>query len=184
MTLLSSLKIPLETTMPEFKLCDPKGNNYQGTKLFGEKGLLIVFTCNHCPYANAIWPRVINIAAESKALGINTIAINPNIHPEYPDDAPEKMIEKIEELKIEFPYLVDKAQQVAKDFKAQCTPDIYLFDKDKKLTYHGRIDDNWQDETKVIRHELKEAVDAMAAGSQVEKRQTPSMGCSIKWLKK
>lgn len=168
--------------MPDFQLSDPKGNSYKGNELFGEKGLLLVFTCNHCPYANAIWPRVVNVANNAKTLGINTVAINPNIHPEYPDDAPEKMIEKIEALKINFPYLVDKTQQVAKDFKAQCTPDIYLFDKDRRLVYHGRIDDNWQDETKVTRHELKIAIEAMAAGNLIERRQTPSMGCSIKWL--
>ena len=112
---------------------------------------------------------------------INTIAINPNIRPDLPEDAPEKMGEKVKELGIDFPYLADETQRVAKSFKAQCTPDIYLFDKDQKLVYHGRIDDNWQDETKVTREELKEALNKHASGLPVDPTQKPSMGCSIKW---
>ena len=182
MSLQASLKIPLDTPIPEFQLKDPKGQEFNSQNLFGKKGLLIAFTCNHCPYAIAVWPRIIHLAKHAEALGINTAAINPNINPKYPDDAPDKMIEKVEELGIPFPYLVDDTQKVAKDFKAQCTPDIYLFDGDKKLVYHGRIDDNWQDETKVTHQELREAIDTLAAGKQVERRQMPSMGCSIKWL--
>ena len=91
------------------------------------------------------------------------------------------MIEKIKELQIEFPYLVDENQGTAKAFRAQCTPDIYLFNKNKELVYHGRIDDNWKDEDAVTREELKEALNNMAAGIPVDPKQRPSMGCSIKW---
>jgi len=181
MALLESVKIPLGTTMPDFGLKDPFGKSHKAAQLYGERGLLVVFTCNHCPYALAVWPRVIRLARYGKGMRVNTVAINPNINPDFPDDAPDKMIVKIKELGIDFPYLVDESQKTAEAFRAQCTPDIYLFDKDKKLVYHGRIDDNWKDESAVTREELKEAMNNMAAGRPVEPRQNPSMGCSIKW---
>jgi len=181
MALMYSVDVPLGTRMPDFELKDPFGNVYKSDDLYGDKGLLVVFTCNHCPYAIAVWPRLIRLSKYAKELGINTVAINPNIHPNYPEDAPEKMIEKIKEWGIPFPYLIDETQEVAKAFKAQCTPDIYLFDKDHKLVYHGRIDDNWQDESKVTKEELKEAITNLAEGKQINPVQYPSMGCSIKW---
>ena len=181
MALLESIKIPLGTKISEFELKDPHGKAYKSSGLFGERGLLVVFTCNHCPYAIAVWPRVIRLAEYGKGMRVNTIAINPNINPEYPDDAPPKMIEKIKSFKITFPYLVDETQEAAKAFRAQCTPDIYLFNKNKELVYHGRIDDNWQDEDKVTREELKEALNNLAAGLPIASKQMPSMGCSIKW---
>jgi peroxiredoxin len=182
MALLESIKIPLGTVMPDFELKDAFGKSYKGSELFGDRGLLIVFTCNHCPYALAVWPRVLRLAKYGKGMRVNTVAINPNINPEFPDDAPDKMIVKIKELGIDFPYLVDESQKVAESFRAQCTPDIYLFDKDRKLVYHGRIDDNWKDEESVTREELKEAMNNMAAGRPVNPKQNPSMGCSIKWV--
>lgn len=181
MALLESIKIPLGTKIPEFQLNDPAGKCYKSAELFGERGLLVVFTCNHCPYALAVWPRVIRLASYAKGMRVGTVAINPNINPDFPDDSPPKMIEKIKELSITFPYLVDETQQVAKDFRAQCTPDIYLFNKNKELVYHGRIDDNWKDEEAVTREELKEAMNNLAAGLPVDPKQKPSMGCSIKW---
>ncbi len=181
MALLESIKIPLGTVMPAFELNDPFGKSYKGAELFGDRGLLVVFTCNHCPYALAVWPRVVRLAGYAKGMRVNTVAINPNINPDFPDDAPDKMIVKIKELGLEFPYLIDESQQTAEAFRAQCTPDIYLFNKDKQLAYHGRIDDNWKDEDAVTREELKEAMNNMAAGRPVNVKQNPSMGCSIKW---
>ena len=181
MALLESIMVALGTKIPKFEIKDPLGKNYKSDELFAAKGLLISFTCNHCPYALAVWPRFIRLARHAAKLGINTVAINPNINPDYPDDSPENMVKKIKELGIDFPYLVDETQSIAKTFKAQCTPDIYLFNGKKELVYHGRIDDNWQDESKVKRQELKEAIDSLAAGKPVSKEQKPSMGCSIKW---
>ncbi len=181
MALLESIKIPLGTKISDFELKDPHGKSYKSTEVFGERGLLVVFTCNHCPYAIAVWPRVVRLANYAKGMRVGTVAINPNINPEFSDDAPPKMIEKIKELKIEFPYLVDEKQDIARAFRAQCTPDIYLFNKNKELVYHGRIDDNWKDEDAVTREELKEALNNMAAGLPVDLKQKPSMGCSIKW---
>jgi len=168
--------------MPVFSLQDAYGKEYNSEDLIGEKGLLIAFTCNHCPYAQAVWERFVHIAEQAKKLGINAVAINPNIHPDFPEDSPEEMKKLIQRLEIKFPYLVDETQKVAKDFKAQCTPDIYLLEKDGKLVYHGRIDDNWQDESKVTSHELLAAVNALANALPIDQEQKPSMGCSIKWM--
>jgi peroxiredoxin len=181
MALLESIVVPLGTKMPAFELKDPHGKSYRSGDLYNKKGLLLVFTCNHCPYAIAVWPRLLQLAKHAKTLGINTVGINPNIHPNYPEDAPERMIMKIKEWGIDFPYLVDETQKVAEVFKAQCTPDIYLFNSNQELVYHGRIDDNWQDETKVTRTELKEAIENLTSGRPISKDQKPSMGCSIKW---
>ena len=181
MALLESVLIPLGSPMPDFELKDPDGKNYKSKDLYGERGLLIIFTCNHCPYAMAVWPRVIRLAKYAKGMRIHTMAINPNIHPDFPQDSSQEMKKKIKEWGIDFPYLVDETQKVAKSFKAQCTPDIYLFGKDHKLVYHGRIDDNWQDEKKVTREELKEALNDYASGKGVSPEQKPSMGYSIKW---
>lgn len=181
MALVESVKINLGTEMPNFKLKDPDGKSYEGRSLYGKKGLLLAVTCNHCPYAVAVWPRLIRLAAHAKTLGIETVAVNPNINPGYPEDAPPRMKEKIAEWGIPFPYLVDETQETARALKAQCTPDIYLFDKDRKLAYHGRIDDNWKEESKVTREELRTAIEALAAGKPVPEEQMPSMGCSIKW---
>lgn len=181
MALLESVKIPLGTVMPAFELKDPSGKVFRSDALYGERGLLLVFTCNHCPYANAVWPRLVRLGTYAAGMRMGVAAVNPNINPAYPDDGPEKMLLKIGELGITFPYLVDETQAVARAFKAQCTPDVYLFDKDKKLVYHGRIDDNWKDEEAVTREELKEAMNNMVAGLPVDKKQFPSMGCSIKW---
>lgn len=180
---VESLEIPLGTQLPAFELSDPEGRSFKSAELMGTKGLLVIFTCNHCPYAKAVWPRTLRIAEEAKKLGVNTVGINPNIHPNYPEDAPEVMKQKIREWNINFPYLIDKTQNVAAEYKAQCTPDLYLFDDKKKLVYHGRVDDNWQDESKVTRHELMQAVSNLAEGKPVDQKQYPSMGCSIKWRK-
>lgn len=181
MAVIESIDIPLGTQMPVFDLPDPQGKKHQSDQLYGNKGLLVAFTCNHCPYAIAVWPRLTQLTEYAKNLGINSVGINPNIHPNYPEDAPEKMIEKIKEWKIEFPYLVDASQKIAQNFKAQCTPDLYLFDATHKLVYHGRFDDNWKEPAKVKRQELKEALENLAAGKKINPDQKPSMGCSIKW---
>lgn len=181
MALVESQEIPLGTPMPSFHLKDPFGRAHAGDELFGDQGLLVVFTCNHCPYANAQWPRVVGLARFGRRIGINTVAINANIHPDYPADAPAKMKDKIAELGIDFPYLVDDTQDVARAFGAQCTPDPFLFDAGRRLVYHGRIDDSWRDEAGVTRQELREAMENLVAGRPISQQQHPAMGCSIKW---
>ena len=179
---VESIEIPVGTTLIPFELKDTNSTLFRSDRLAGPKGLLVIFTCNHCPYAKAVWPRTIRLAQYAKGLGINTVAINPNINPDYPEDAPEVMKQKIKEWGIPFPYLIDETQEIARKYKAQCTPDIYLFDEKKNLAYHGRVDDNWQDESKVTKEELKEAITNVAAGKPAAAKQYPSIGCSIKWM--
>ena len=181
MALVESVNIRPGTMMPGFELKDPYGKIYKSGQTYGKKGLLVAFTCNHCPYAQAVWPRLIKLAKEASQLGIGTVGVNPNIHPGYPEDAPERMKEKIKEWGINFPYLVDETQEIARTFQAQCTPDLYLFDSAHKLVYHGRLDDNWKDEAQVKKQELKEAIQNLAVGKSIVGKQYPSMGCCIKW---
>jgi peroxiredoxin len=176
-----SVDIPLGTKMPKFILKDSDGVIQVSDYTVGNKGLLVVFTCNHCPYARAVWPRMIRLGRYAMEREINVLAINPNINPKYPDDAPDEMGKKIKEWGIPFPYLIDDTQKVARAFDAQCTPDIYLFDAEQKLVYHGRIDDNWQEESKVTKEELKDAITNLAAGKSITGKQISSIGCSIKW---
>ena len=181
MALLESKSLTLGTAMPPISLEDTHGNPFNSHTQNGPKGLLVAFTCNHCPYAIAVWPRLIKLARDAESKGIQTVAINPNIHPHYPDDSPEAMGQKVTEWDIPFPYLIDKKQSVAKSFDAQCTPDIYLLNHEHCLVYHGRIDDNWQDESHVTREELRTAIDALSQGLAIPDKQYPCMGCSIKW---
>jgi peroxiredoxin len=181
MSLVESTTVPLGSPLPEIILKDPQGQSHTDITLMGKKGLLIAFTCNHCPYAIAVWPRLVALANLAKKHGINTAAINPNIHPDYPQDGPDEMIKKTKEWNISFPYLIDSSQGVSRSFDAQCTPDLYLFNHDGKLIYHGRIDDNWQDEKKVTKHELKTAILNLSETRPIDPIQFPSMGCSIKW---
>jgi len=181
MALVESLALTLGTQLPSFKLPDPSGALKGSQEEMGEKGLLIVFTCNHCPYAIAIWERLIALSKWAKPLGVSTIAVNPNIHPNYPDDSPEKMQEKIVAWRIPFPYLVDDSQEIAKAYHAQCTPDLYLLDSKHRLVYHGRLDNNWKEPEKVTQQELRDAIAAFSAGQNITATQYPSMGCSIKW---
>ncbi|HKI59910.1 MAG TPA: thioredoxin family protein [Mariprofundaceae bacterium] len=182
MALVGSIHVEQGSKLPDFSLKDPSGAQHHSRELVGENGLLLVITCNHCPYAIAVWPRVIRLAREIRAKGVNTVAINPNIHPDYPADSPTAMQEKIAEWGIDFPYLADERQSVAKALAAQCTPDIYLYNGDGELYYHGRIDDYWKDESKVTQQELLPAVESMVAGGDAPSIQHPTIGCSIKWL--
>ncbi|RAP32598.1 thioredoxin family protein [Candidatus Marinamargulisbacteria bacterium SCGC AG-410-N11] len=182
MVLLESKQLTIGSKMPDFKLNTPNNESYSLTTAKGEQGLLIVFTCNHCPYAIAIWERLIELSHWAKKERVNTVAINPNINPNYPDDSPTAMAKKISEWKIPFPYLIDNTQNVAQQYQAQCTPDLYLLNKNSELYYHGRLDDNWQNPDKVQKEELKDAIQDMISNKLPPKNQNPSMGCSIKWL--
>jgi len=181
MALVASIHIDSGWRLPQVELEDVDGNAVNIQSLAGEKGLLVAFTCNHCPYAIAVWPRLIRHAATLRKQGVNTVAINPNIRPDFVEDGVPAMRDKIVEWGIDFPYLADPTQQMARTFDAQCTPDLYLFDGGMHLYYHGRIDDYWKEESKVTQQELLPAVDAMLAGKPAPQPQHPTIGCSIKW---
>lgn len=181
MALIKSADVALGTTLEHFTLEDPFGKQFSSQELFGKGGFLIAVMCNHCPYSNAIWKRLEAVSEFAKKLDITTVAINPNIHPNYPEDSPSHMIDKIKEMEIEFPYLIDEKQEVVKSLGAVCTPDIFLFDGAQKLYYHGRIDDNWRDSQSVKEEELRDAVMSLFSKQDAPKNQHPAQGCSIKW---
>jgi len=182
MALIESASIALGTPLQHFQLEDPEGILYQSEKLFGKGGFLIAVMCNHCPYSNAIWKRLVTVSEFAKKLDITTVAINPNMHPNYPEDSPAHMRDKIKEMGITFPYLIDETQVVTKSLGATCTPDLFLFDSDLKLYYHSRLDDNWQDARSVKEEELREAIMLLFSKQDAPQLQHPSMGCSIKWI--
>ena len=138
--------------------------------------LVVIFLCNHCPYVKAIIPRLNALAREFAKKNVRFVGINANDAAQYPDDSFENM----KHTPLVFDYLYDETQEVAKAYKAVCTPDVFVFDADRVLRYHGRVDDNWQDENAVTKHELRDALNALLRGEEVTK-QHPSMGCSIKW---
>jgi peroxiredoxin len=149
---------------------------------FSEKDLLIIiFMCNHCPYVKAVIKRLIALQEKFLNKKVQFIGINPNDIVAYPEDSFENMIIFYNDYKMNFPYLIDETQQTAKKYDAVCTPDIYVYNKQRILKYRGRIDDNWQDESKVTKHELDDAIKSILEGKDPDEKQNPSMGCSIKW---
>lgn len=167
--------------MIPFNLPGVDGKNYSVESFKDADILVVIFTCNHCPYARAAWPLLIDLYKDFKDKKVDFVAINPNDETAYPEDSFEVMKEKTREWGIPFPYLRDESQEIAKKYDARCTPDIYVFDKDRKLVYRGRLNDNWQEPEKVTSHDLKDAIEALLRGEQPKQPQFPSMGCSIKW---
>lgn len=142
-----------------------------------KKAFLIVFMCNHCPY---VLPKINELKKiHEDFLDLQVIAINSNNHPDYPEDNFENMQRFAIEQSLNFPYLFDETQQVAKDYGAVCTPDPFLFDKDKKLIWKGRINNGGTNEGTVS--ELYEAIKEFFETGKITKEEIPSMGCSIKW---
>ena len=158
MALMKSADIPLGKELKHFILDNAYGKPFDSKKSFEKGGMIIAIMCNHCPYSNAMWERLQTLSDFARKLDINTIAINPNIHPNYPEDSPAHMLDKVKEFGIDFPYLVDTDQEVSKSLGAVCTPDLFLFDMNYKLFYHGRLDDNWHDERSVKEEDMREAV--------------------------
>ncbi len=167
------------TPLPSFSLPAVDGKEYSEKDCMGAKGAVVVFTCNHCPYAKAVRPRIIRLAEEFQPKGIRFVAINSNNADRYPEDSFEKM--KEEQYNFPFPYMRDETQEVARAFGAVCTPDIFVYDGTGRLVYRGRVDDNWQDEAQVTREDLREALEALIEGREIPDPQFPSMGCSLKW---
>ncbi len=181
MVLLESLNIPLGTEAADFALPATDGQTYSLDSFADRKILVIVFMCNHCPYVQAVWQRLNDLKEKYADKAVQFVGINPNFHPDYPEETMEKMREYYAQYKMNFPYLLDETQEVAKAYKAQCTPDIYVFDENRELKYHGRIDDNWQSPGEVEGKELDKALADLVEGRTVSDEQKPSMGCSIKW---
>ena len=181
MALMESKMVPLGTEAFDFSLPGTDGKTYSQNSFNDKEILVIIFMCNHCPYVKAVLDRLIAIQNDYAGKGVQLVGINPNDDVAYPDDSMEKMMQLVSDKSIPFPYLRDDSQSVARQYDAVCTPDIYVYGSRRKLLYRGRIDDNWQDESKVSRRDLREAFDAILDGRPVPDEQVPSMGCSIKW---
>lgn len=183
MVLLESTMVPLGTAAHDFNLKGIDDRMYSLKDFADKKILVIIFMCNHCPYVQAVWDRLNNLQNDFKERGVQLVGINPNAaNPNYPADNFEEMKKAPEEFGMNFPYLIDETQEVARAYGAACTPDIFVYDKDRKLVYRGRIDDNWQDESAVTKRELACALEASLDYKNVVESQRPSIGCSIKWI--
>jgi peroxiredoxin len=167
---------------PPFSLADPDGRIHTLDSARGPKGVLVMFICNHCPYVRAVVDRLVRDAQALQQIGIGVIAVMPNDYDNYPDDAPPKMKQFAAEHGFTFPYVIDETQQVARAYDAVCTPDFFGFNADLELQYRGRLDASRRDPAPPgAPRELYEAMRQVAETGAGPKKQSPSMGCSIKW---
>ena len=166
---------------PDFKLPDLDGSLLSLDDVKGEKGVLIAFICNHCPYVKAIITRLVSDAKDLQAAGIGVAAIMPNDYTTHPDDAPDKMKLFAQDHGFTFPYLLDESQKVARAYDAICTPDFFGFNADLELQYRGCLDEGRLEDIPGAKRELRDAMLEIAKTGQGPKEQSPSMGCSIKW---
>ena len=183
MTLTESTMLSLGTKVSEFSLPDVvTGKTVSLDDLSDKKALLVMFICRHCPYVVHVQEELARIGKDYKDKEIDIIAISSN-DPDYDsDDQPERLKEMAENLDFNFPYLFDETQEVAKSFMAVCTPDFFLFDKDKQLVYRGQLDDSRPGSGQLATgKDLRGAIDAVLNGKPVREEQKPSSGCNIKW---
>ena len=179
MALTESTMVKLGSEAPYFNLPNTDGENIS-IEHFKAEVLVVIFTCNHCPYAKAVEDRLIELGNNYRKT-VDFVLISSNDAENYPADSPEKMAEQARNKGYPFPYLFDETQEIAKAYSAVCTPDIFLYNNERKLEYRGRLDDNWQDPNQVEREELKMAIEAILNGKEIDFEQIPSMGCNIKW---
>jgi peroxiredoxin len=180
MAMTTSHGLPLGTAAPPFSLPGVDGRAWSLDSFAEADALVVVFTCNHCPVAVATEDRFVELQRDYGDR-LRLVAINPNDAVGYPEDSFEAMKKRAAEKGFNFPYLRDETQEVARAYDARCTPDIFLFGRDRKLAYAGRLDDNWKDPEAVTRRDLRAAVDAVLAGRPIEIDVHPATGCSIKW---
>jgi thiol-disulfide isomerase/thioredoxin len=175
--------LPLKTKATEFYLKDTNSNEwFSYADLKGEKGTLVVFICNHCPFVHHVIDEVVRIANDYRVQGIGIIAISSNDVTKYPQDSPELMTEFAFENKMGFPYLYDETQAVAKAYDAACTPDFFLFDNQNQLVYRGQLDDSRPENgIPVSGSDLRSAIDSVIYNRIINPNQKPSLGCNIKW---
>lgn len=183
MALTPSTMLPLGTKAPDFRLLNPStGKQVALADFDASPALLVVFMCNHCPYVKHVAAGLAALAKEYQAKGVAVVGINPNDAAKHPDDSPEKMKQEAESRGYTFPYLYDETQATAKAYRAACTPDFYVFDKQRRLAYRGQMDASRPDSgIPVTGQDLRAALDALLAGRQPAEDQRASIGCNIKW---
>jgi peroxiredoxin len=185
MAAVNSTMLELGTKAPKFSLTDTVSGNKVELKDFrGNKALLVMFICNHCPYVKNIKEGLVKYATDYLPKGVGIVAISSNDVENYPDDSPEKMKKDAEKFGYPFPYLYDKDQKAAKAYMAACTPDFFLFDEKHELKYRGQFDSSRPgNDEPVTGKDLREATDKILKGEPVPEKQIPSIGCNIKWKK-
>lgn len=177
-----STMVPLGTKAPSFSLPDTGGKLVSIDNFKSSPALLVVFLCNHCPFVKHVLPHFVQLAQDYQRRGVGIVGISSNDVNAYPDDDPAKMAELSRNMGFTFPYLYDESQQVARAYGAACTPDFYLFDRDRQLVYRGQMDDSRPSNGRPLTGtDLKAALDAVLDGRQVSEDQKPSVGCNIKW---
>jgi len=182
MVLTASTMLALGASAPPFALPDTSGAIVCLEDFKEAAGLLVVFMCNHCPYVKHVQAELAALGREYMARGVAMVGINSNDATNYPDDSFDRMGEEARRVGYPFPYLYDATQAVAKAYHAACTPDFFLFDRDRHLVYRGQLDDARPGRpVPVTGRDLRRALDALLAGQPIPETQQPSMGCNIKW---
>ncbi len=180
----TSSMLPLGTQLPTIRLKNAVDGALieVGAAASGKRGTLVMFLCNHCPFVVHIRRELVALAHDALDRGLAVFAINSNDAATYPQDGPDAMASLAREESWRFPFLFDATQEVARSMRAQCTPDLYLFDAQGQLAYRGQFDDSRPSNGKpVTGRDLRAAVEAVAAGHAPSTDQRPSVGCSIKW---
>jgi peroxiredoxin len=181
MVAVNSTMLPLGTAAPDFTLPDTSGKPVSLSDFKG-KPLLVAFICNHCPYVKHLRAGLAQLGRDYQSKGAAMAGVNSNDVANYPDDSPEKMKREAKDAGYSFPYLYDESQSMAKAYRAACTPDFFLFDRDHHLVYRGQFDDSRPGNgIPVTGRDLRAALDAVLAGKPVATTQKPSIGCNIKW---
>ena len=183
MAAIESTMLELGTIAPDFTLKNAvDGTEVSLSEYERAKGLLVIFMSNHCPFVKHVRQGIIEVTKEYQEKGVEPVAVMSNNVESHPDDHPERMKEEAEKYDYPFPYLYDETQEVAKAYKAACTPDFFLFDRQFKLFYRGQLDDARPGNNKPVNgRDLRNALNRLLDGKQAPETQKPSMGCNIKW---
>ena len=177
-----STMLPLGTPAPDFCLMNVDGREVRLADFADAPALLVVFMCNHCPFVMHVADALSALAREYMAQGVAVVGINSNDVASHPADSPERMVAEAEDRGYAFPYLYDETQEVAKAYRAACTPDFFVFDRKKRLAYRGQMDDSRPDSgIPITGNDLRRALDAVLAGEDPPANQRASLGCNIKW---
>lgn len=182
MVAVQSTMLSLGTESPNFCLPDTQGKVHTLDDFRDASALLVIFMCNHCPFVKHVRDELARLGRDYQVSDVAVVGINSNDVANFPDDSPEKMALEAKSAGYTFPYLYDETQEAAKAYRASCTPDFFLFDKERKLVYRGQLDDSRPgNDIPVTGTDLRAALDAVLAGQPVSENQIPSMGCNIKW---
>ena len=179
-TTLDSVGLSLGSSAVDFQLKGVDGKTHSLNSFSDKKAVVVVFSCNHCPYVQAYEDRMVQIQKDYSAKGVTLVAINSNDDSDYPEDSYPNMIKRAKEQGFNFPYLRDETQEIARKYGAICTPHVFAFDQQRRLQYKGRIDDNRNSESVKIK-DLRNALDAILAGHKPAVQETRPFGCSVKW---